>query len=111
MRRTDDDAARLQELLARRSQTWIDGGVQERIEADIALHRAIVTATHNELLAELYEGLVPLFAVVLHDDVAQDSDPHADEHARLVEAIVAHDAAGARGQVDRMLDPLIADAE
>ena len=110
-RRTDEDSATLIGLLDRRADAWRTGDLDARVTADIALHRAIVDATHNELLVELYEGLLPLFAAVLRDDVAHDEDPHPEEHERLVGAIVSGDAHAARSHLTELLDPLINEAD
>ncbi|MEU1972169.1 FCD domain-containing protein [Microbacterium sp. NPDC019599] len=110
-RRTDADAARLRELLELRSASWRGADLDARATADLALHRAIIEATHNELFVELYDGLVGLFAEVLREDVAHKRDPHAGEHARLVDAIVAGDADAARSGIADLLEPLIDGAE
>jgi len=110
-RRTETDAANLQRLLDRRTAAWQTGDVDDRVTADIDLHRAIVGATHNELLAELYDGLSPLFAEVLRADVTPAEDPHATEHEHLVQAIVEGDAAAARTHLTELLEPLIAEAD
>ncbi|MFB2579961.1 FadR/GntR family transcriptional regulator [Herbiconiux sp. P15] len=85
------------------------GGVDvaRRVQADLALHRAIVDATHNPLYVELYEGLAGVFEEVLLADVEHDTDPHAEHHSRLVEAIVAGDPEAARHAIAALLDPLI----
>jgi DNA-binding FadR family transcriptional regulator len=109
-RRTDADVDRLRALLAARTAAWASGGADERIEADITFHRAVIAATHNELFADLYDGLAPLFERVLVDDVTHEEDPHAEQHARLVDAIIAQDAARAEAVVAELLAPLVAAA-
>ncbi|TQJ29626.1 FadR/GntR family transcriptional regulator [Microbacterium sp. SLBN-146] len=109
-RRTDADIEQLRALLAARTEAWASGRADDRIDADIALHRAIITATHNELFADLYDGLAPLFERVLVDDVTHDEDPHAEQHIRLIEAIIAQDATGAEAVVSELLAPLVAAA-
>lgn len=108
-RRDADDVAALEAALAARARTWAASDRTARVEADVALHRAVVAATHNELLAELYDGLVPLYAETLADDVDHPLDPHAAEHEQLVRAVVDGDGAGARAAVTAMLQPLIDD--
>lgn len=110
-RRTEDDVAVLRELLARRAASWREADLGERIAADTALHRAVVAATHNELFAELYDGLVELFETALHADVVGDVDHHAGPHERLVEAIAAGDASGARRSIEELLTPLLSPAD
>lgn len=110
-RRTDADVDALHTALDRRTRAWKEGDRDARIDADVALHRAVVAATGNELLAELYDGLVPLFADMLADDVDHHDDPHAAEHAELVRAIVDREPADATASVRALLDPMIADIE
>src|SRR5690606_3206820 len=98
-RREAADVAALQQALDARARAWEQADHQVRIAADLALHRAVVAATHNELFTELYDGLVPLYEEVLADDVDEDEDPHADEHERLVHAIVDRRPADAEAAV------------
>lgn len=127
LRRTPRDIAQLERLLAERAASWLPSGpgsagvgfgaaepqadvdrdLDRRIRTDLALHRAIVEATHNPLYLELYEGLTAVFEEVQRADVEGDTDPHAEHHARLVEAIVAGDAAAARREIEALIDPLI----
>lgn len=106
-RRSEEDVAALREALDARTRAWEQPDHQVRITADLALHRAVVAATHNELFTELYDGLVPLYEEVLADDVDEDEDPHADEHERLVHAIVDQRPADAEAAVVGILAPLI----
>jgi len=106
-RRDDDDVAALRSALAARALTWESPDRAARIAADVALHRAVVAATHNALLVDLYDGIVPLYEDVLVDDVDSDDDPHAAEHAELVAAIEARDPARASAAVAAVLLPLI----
>ena len=107
-RRTPADIAQLDELLEARALSWRHPDLDARIAADTALHRAIVAATHNELFVELYDGMLGLFESVLLADIQGDTDPHAEQHALLVRAVVDGDPAAARRQIAALLDPLIA---
>ncbi|GAA1643355.1 FadR/GntR family transcriptional regulator [Actinoplanes couchii] len=107
VRRTDDDAARLTTLLDERRQAWSGGDVHERIRADSALHRAVVGATHNPLLEEVYDGLLGMFEEVQLHDVAGDTDDLAQLHADLIGAIVARDATAAAATMSALLQPMI----
>lgn len=106
-RRDDADVAALRDALAARTRAWQSTDRSARIAADVALHRAVIAATHNELFVELYDGLVPLFEEVLVDDVDPGRDPHAVEHERLVRAIVDQDPAAAAAAVSAIISPLI----
>lgn len=106
-RRDDADVAALRDALDARTRAWEVTDRSIRIAADIALHRAVVAATHNELLVELYDGLVPLYTEVLADDVDHDHDPHPAEHERLVNAVVDQHPTEAASAVSSILAPLI----
>ncbi|MFI7076485.1 FadR/GntR family transcriptional regulator [Micromonospora sp. NPDC049903] len=91
-RRTTEDLAALDAALAAREAAWRGGEVAEFVEADVALHTAVVAAAHNGMLAELYASV----ATALRSTVTQamgdalTPDRHVD-HARLVAAIRAGD--------------------
>ncbi|WP_371651847.1 MULTISPECIES: FadR/GntR family transcriptional regulator [unclassified Streptomyces] len=91
-RRTARDLAQLDALLARREETWESGDAEAFVAADATLHLAIVAASHNDVLTELYADLGDLLRDWLRDDVGRELRPenHMD-HARLVEAIRAGD--------------------
>ncbi|SEK73962.1 FadR/GntR family transcriptional regulator [Rhodococcus maanshanensis] len=67
------------------------------VEADIAVHRAVVAAAHNRVLSELFETFVPRLTEALVEMIEllglreTDKEPDADEHLALVEAIAAGD--------------------
>ncbi|MGJ7439707.1 FadR/GntR family transcriptional regulator [Aquipuribacter sp. MA13-6] len=108
-RRDDADVLALHAALAARTRAWETADRSARIAADLALHRAVVAATHNELFVELYEGLVPLYEEVLADDVDAEHDPHAVEHEQLVRSIVDREPSAAADAISAILEPLIAD--
>ncbi|MGW0504598.1 FadR/GntR family transcriptional regulator [Micromonospora sp. NPDC003241] len=91
-RRTAEDLAALDAALAAREAAWRGGEVAEFVEADVALHTAVVAAAHNGMLAELYASV----ATALRSTVTQamgdalTPDRHVD-HGRLVAAIRAGD--------------------
>ncbi|MFJ8583046.1 FadR/GntR family transcriptional regulator [Streptomyces sp. NPDC093595] len=92
-RRTDRDMKQLDALLARREEAWEAGDAERFVTADSAFHLAVVAASHNDVMAELYADLGHLVRDWLRADVGQELRPeyHMD-HARLVEAIRAGDA-------------------
>jgi DNA-binding FadR family transcriptional regulator len=81
--------------------------VRERLRADSALHRAVVAATHNALMQEVYEGLLGVFEEVQLDDVAGATDDLARLHADLVEAIADGDPERAAATMSALLQPMI----
>lgn len=86
MRRTDDDLAALDDALARMSAAAESG--EGAVEADLAFHRAVLTATHNELLIRTEIVLEPGLAArdsVVHGTVEADDPTPA--HAAVRDAI------------------------
>jgi DNA-binding FadR family transcriptional regulator len=78
--------------------------VDEHVDADMALHRAVVQAAHNDVLADLFDGFVPRVrqAMVEMLRIRPLASPEADHgaHAALVQAIVDRDARAA-GELSR----------
>lgn len=106
-RRSEADAEHLRTLLDERRAAWTTGDVRERLRADSALHRAVVAATHNALMQEVYEGLLGVFEEVQLDDVAGATDDLARLHADLVEAIADGDPERAAATMSALLQPMI----
>ncbi|WP_200807373.1 FadR/GntR family transcriptional regulator [Demequina sp. NBRC 110053] len=106
-RRSVDDVARLRELCGRRQEAWRSEDVADRANADLALHRAVVDATHNPLYVTLYAGMLDVFAVHMRDDEDSDADAAHDLHLELVEAIADQDADRAARAVAAIIDPFL----
>jgi len=86
LRRTDDDLAALGDALERMSAAAHGEG--DAVEADLAFHRAVLMATHNELLVRTEIVLEPGLEArdrVVHAAV-EDDDP-TPAHAAVLEAI------------------------
>jgi DNA-binding FadR family transcriptional regulator len=108
-RRTAADVRAMRRALDARVQ---DGQtLEQHVDADMALHRAIVAGSHNDVLVELFDGFVPRIrhamidmlrlrpAAARHDgapsaSAAADRADHA-AHADLVQAIADRDASAA----------------
>ncbi|MCJ0902007.1 FadR/GntR family transcriptional regulator [Rhodococcus sp. ARC_M6] len=95
-RRDDSDIEALRRALAGRAAA---AGSDDAtfVDADIAVHRAVVEAAHNPVLSELFETFVPRLRTALIEligvlDLHPQSQPDADEHRMLVDAIEAGDA-------------------
>ncbi|MFF0149807.1 FadR/GntR family transcriptional regulator [Micromonospora sp. NPDC005203] len=106
LRRTPEDLAALDGVLAEREAAWRGGRVDAFVEADAALHVAVVAAAHNAMLAELYASV----GTALRSTVAQamggalTSERYVD-HTRLVEAIRAGDPGRAAFEAGAFLEP------
>ncbi|MGW2789880.1 FadR/GntR family transcriptional regulator [Streptomyces sp. NPDC001251] len=96
-RRTDDDLVALDEALAGRRGA-AQAGNAEFVDADIALHAAVVAAAHNPVLTGLFAEFIPVLRQGLIDlvellDLRSEDPNHGDDaHALLVAAIARADA-------------------
>lgn len=105
VRRTDEDVIILRTLLTSRSEAREGGDIDAVVRIDVDLHRAIVRATHNPVLEELYENLVG----ALQENVRRNvlSVEEDDDHADLVQAIVDGQADRAAHEASRFLEELL----
>ncbi|MER7168208.1 FCD domain-containing protein [Micromonospora sp. NPDC000207] len=106
LRRTAEDLAALDAALADREAAWHGGRVAEFVEADAALHTAVVTAAHNGMLAELYASVGAALRRTIARTTGEELTPdrHVDHH-RLVEAIRAGDPVRAAREAGAYLEP------
>ena len=98
-RRDEADLQALRRALDARSAAS-GAGAAAFVDADIALHRAVVVAAHNPVLTELFETFVPRLRDAMLDlmdvrEMTASSQPDADAHRLLVEAIADGAAAKA----------------
>jgi len=97
-RRTPAELRALRRALDARADA-LAGGIEAHVDADLAFHRAVVAAAHNEVLVELFDGFVPrLHAAMVQmlrlRPLPDDAADH-DAHVTLVDAIAARDPEGA----------------
>lgn len=97
LRRTETDLTALDTALAAR-QAAADDDDAAFVDADIALHGAVVAAAHNPVLTDLFAEFVPALRQGLIDLVdlldlrAQAPDPGEESHSALVRAVHDGDA-------------------
>lgn len=111
-RRDDADVQALGELLDERNRLWPGGGATEAapvaVAADVALHRAVVAATHNQLYLEVYDALVPDIEISVDTNSTLTGRHFNDEHTELVRAVIDGDpdraATAARSLLAVLLD-------
>ncbi|MFI6583008.1 FadR/GntR family transcriptional regulator [Embleya sp. NPDC050493] len=98
LRRSEDQLHQLRELLADADAACAGGDLSAARGIDALFHRAVVRASGNDLLIEVYDYLGTALTSAL-GGLPPDSDgaeEHADLHRRLVDAIEARDESGAR---------------
>lgn len=114
VRATGADVAAMRRALDERAAA-ADASDREFVDADTAVHRAIVAAAHNPVLSELFETFVPRVAEAMVEMIAllglrdRDTEPNADEHLALVDAIAAGDASAATRISRAHLEQIAAD--
>ncbi|GGM77760.1 transcriptional regulator [Longimycelium tulufanense] len=103
-RRTDQDLARLREMLQRRDEAV---GAQEFADEDARFHLGVVEASHNPLLIECYRYFGHRLRDALYrlrmDRQVPESGP--DPHHALVAAIAAGDPEGAALAARKAIEP------
>jgi len=103
--RTDEDVARLRQLLERRDELELQDH-PAFVEADAALHFAVMAASGNSVLTELYRGLTEVVAASVATTSAAH-EPRKIRHGGLIDAIVAQDVEAAGREAGGFLDELI----
>jgi len=95
-RRDEDDVTELRGLLLKRRELWhrdpqTDAERDQLIAADLALHRAIVAASHNEVYSEFYDLLMPALSRSILKWPVGVSHSFEREHTEVTEAVIAGD--------------------
>ncbi|MFJ8947877.1 FadR/GntR family transcriptional regulator [Streptomyces sp. NPDC102395] len=95
-RRTERDLKQLDALLLRREEAWRSGDAEAFVAADATFHLAVVAASHNDAMTAMYADLGEVLRDWLRADVGEELTPETYmDHAPLVDAIRARDAAAA----------------
>lgn len=112
-RRTDEDIASLEAALRAR-RTAAEGDDGSFVDADIALHAAVVAAARNPVLDDLFAEFAPRLRGRLVDVVEllglrhADPNPGDDAHAALVDAIRRGDGEAASRILQTELEQTLA---
>ncbi|WP_030912277.1 FadR/GntR family transcriptional regulator [Streptomyces sp. NRRL F-5126] len=98
LRRSDDQLHQLRELLTDADAACAGEDASAATNVDALFHRAVVRASGNDLLIEVYDYLGTALASALGGLPwdATAAEAHAGLHRRLVDAIEARDQSGAR---------------
>ena len=110
LRRTDEDLARLDAALEAMSGAKDSSGA---VEADLSFHRALLSATHNELLERMETVLESALAArdqLVHGTEDASDDP-VPSHRAVLDAVRAQDADGAEAAMRALLDKAVSDEE
>ncbi|MEW2486534.1 FadR/GntR family transcriptional regulator [Streptomyces sp. NPDC048411] len=109
-RRTDTDLDALEAALTAMGEQ--EGGAAHAVEADLAFHRALLAATHNELL-ERMEMLIE--SGLAHRDEIVHNSPHGEDpvpsHRAVLDAIRDRDPAAAERAMRALLDQAVRDLD
>jgi DNA-binding FadR family transcriptional regulator len=109
-RRTAGDLAALDEALAAMDSDSSDAA--HAVEADLAFHRALLAATHNELL-ERMEMVIE--SGLAHRDEIVHSSPHGEDpvpsHRAVLDAVRAQDADAAEAAMRALLEQAVRDLD
>jgi DNA-binding FadR family transcriptional regulator len=73
-RRSEADVHAIEEALEARSRAYLEGALAGFADADLAFHQAVVSATHNRVLVEVYASLT---AAIRNSVVEVVGDTHA----------------------------------
>lgn len=105
LRRTDADITAIRHAVAARRVSCDDGDRTAFVAADLAFHRAVIAATGNPVLIDLYAGLTDALQRTVATVDELDDDPGAfPGHEELASAIIAGDPVAARAAADSYLD-------
>ena len=104
--RTKGDLTELRSLLTRRDDCLRDGDTDEFARADAAFHLATVRASHNDILTELYRGLIEAITA----SVAATHETRLDvvDHGELFAHIASGDVAAAGATAGELIDRFLA---
>ena len=103
-RRSEADLQLLCDLMERRAAAVEAGDTDAFADADAEFHLAVVTATHNPLLLELYTGFEDTLRASIHLD--DETAEVAEDHRAVLEAIRAQDPEAAAAAVSGLLHTL-----
>jgi DNA-binding FadR family transcriptional regulator len=105
LHRTDADVAAIQAAVQARRAACDQPDRDAFVAADVAFHRAVIAATGNPVLVDLYAGLTEAVQRMISEIDQHDEDPGAfPGHEELAAAIAAGDPDAARAAADRYLD-------
>lgn len=109
-RATPDDVARIARSVETMEHSL--GDLEACVEADLAFHRALALATHNELFVALHDSIGEALAEVRRRKLARNVEQRrqcSEAHRAILAATAAHDALAAREAMSAHLRELHAE--
>lgn len=104
-RRTYEDVEKLRSLLLACNEAAENKDMAAYVEADIRLHIAVMEATYNSVMIDLYEHMTgSLRESIGNFAVTLDPEQSRQNHDQLVEAIIAQDTSLAMEAVRQYID-------
>lgn len=107
-RATEEDLAALTAALS--AMTESAGDLEATVDADLAFHRSLLSATHNDFLGQIAQiiaiGLAARDTFVHH---ANPSDDPVPSHRLVLDAVVARDPVAAERAMRALVDKSVAD--
>ncbi|GAA2471358.1 FadR/GntR family transcriptional regulator [Streptomyces longisporus] len=104
-RRTEDDLERLEHALRQRQDAWTADDPVAFVNADVAFHLAVVTASQNTVLAGLHADLGEVIRDSLLDHFGSElRSEQFQDHDALVDAIRDRDADRAASEAASYMD-------
>lgn len=105
-RRTEADLGRLDAALAEMQDAWAAGTRDRYVEADAALHLAVVRSARNTVLGDLYADFGTALRSTISEIVGDRLSPGRwRDHTPLVEAIRRGDSAAAAAEAAGLAEP------
>ena len=108
LRRDDEDLREMRDALAARAEAGAN--IEARIHHDERFHQAVVAASHNRALVELYAYFAHAVkrTIARTEQDAELPEPSQADHERLFDAIEGQDAEGAVQAARNLLQPSLA---
>ncbi|MEU6441219.1 FadR/GntR family transcriptional regulator [Streptomyces sp. NPDC047046] len=109
-RRTAKDVRLLENALERRDVAWKAGDTENFVVADATFHLAVVAASHNSVITEVYADLGEVLRDWLREDIGEMTAAHDLDHHALFQAIADQDgekAATEAGGIPYMCRPAL----
>ena len=96
-RRTPADLRAIRRALAQRAEHRSE--IERQVDTDTAFHRAVVVASHNPILIDLFDSFTPRLRAAMIDMLrihrTHDGDADHEAHIELAEAIATRDGSSA----------------